>query len=93
MQHVDAAAVHTGPAKDVLNILKAAQEASEVGSFQPADGFSLCNGKHLFRKLMQMCAHHPVGHPHMLCSGPIQKLMSVIALAHPYIPFGRMLYL
>ena len=30
MQHVDAAAVHSGPAQDVLSILEADQQAAEV---------------------------------------------------------------
>ena len=30
MQHVDAAAAHSGPAQDVLGILEAAQQAAEV---------------------------------------------------------------
>ncbi len=30
MQHVDAAAAHSGPAQDVLSILEAAQQAAEV---------------------------------------------------------------
>lgn len=51
MQYVDAAAAHSGPAQDVLSILNAAQEATEVQLPSDSRSLMLPELQHMLRYL------------------------------------------